>query len=410
MKNSIEAIIVRGISILSKFIIIFFLAKNISVDDFGGFQLVSYFVLISTTLFGVEYYNISNREVVISSEKKQVYLSHINFIITVFPVLLLISIVLLIILFPRDIISPLNLLLVYCVCIGDYFSQEVYRYLIVNKEFRKANLQLIYKSTFFLILILICACFTDELNFIIVIKAMALSYLILFFIAFQVFRKVIFDFTEIKVKFLNRKLIKRKFKKLAPFILLALCVKGIEFSDKFLIGNLLGMEEVGIYSFMYSIAAVVNVFIVSGFYLIFLPILIEKYNKDKIGFKSELFKFAKLNIIFSIFIIAGIFLFKDVLFALLNKEEYVSYSEILSYTLLGMFLKNLSLIPSIYLYVSHRENVILKITFIAFLLGFGATFFLLDTYGLKGAAFGFILSYFLMFILKLFYHLYYERR
>mgnify|MGYP003114714731 FL=1 len=183
MKNSLESLFTRGISIASKFLLLGYLAKNLSLNDYGSFQLISYFVLISTTIFGLEYYNITNRNIAQATEKKQIYNEHFSFFFTIAPLVLIAQVLLFLIVFPNELITSVNVVLVLVIGLCDYFSQEVYRYLMINKSFRKGNIQLIYKSLLFVVLIVIYKVFFGALTFEIVLWIMLVSYILLFIIA-----------------------------------------------------------------------------------------------------------------------------------------------------------------------------------------------------------------------------------
>lgn len=402
MKNSLESIATRGISIFSKFLLIGFLVKKLSLSDYGDFQLISYFILFSTTIFGLEYYNISNRQIVNSQEKQKTYNFHLSFFFYTFGAGFIIQLVSFFTVLPSQLLSVFNFSVIFIISLCDYISQEIYRYLMINKEFRKANLQLIYKSFFFLIFIVVYTFLSQQLSFRSVLLLMFGSYVLLLILALFTFSKTLFSIEKIKVKKLSIKKLKSTLLKLLPFITLVLFVKGIEFSDKFIIGKILGSDEVGIYSFLYTLGSVLNIFIVSGFYLIYLPELIKKYKKDRTNFKKLLLKFGKLNISFSVLLLIGIKLTETVVFNLIGKTVFLDYTNMLTVILIGFVVYNLSLIPHIYLYVSNNEKSIMYITGIALLVNLLLTFYFINAFGVIGVAYSLLCTYMFMLISKSF--------
>jgi O-antigen/teichoic acid export membrane protein len=400
LKDSIESIITRGISILSKFLLIGFLVKELSLSDYGNFQLISYFILFSTTVFGLEYYNLSNRNVAFSTEKYKIYNFHFNFFLTTLGVILVLQVVSFYVILPSHLLSIYNFIIIFFISLCDYLSQEIYRYLMINKKFRKANIQLIYKSFFFLIFVVAYKYMFNEIDFTSVLLLMLFSYILLLFLAILTFKKVLFYGNKLSVERLSLNKIKKTVIKLIPFITLILFVKGIEFSDKFIIGKILGSKEVGIYSFLYTMGSVMNIFIVSGFYLIYLPELIIEFKKDKAGFKRILLKFSKLNIAFSILIFITIKATETIVFSLIGKHEFFAFTDLLSLILGGFFLYNISLIPHLFLYVSNNEKSIMIVTGIALIINVILTFCYVKVLGVKGVAYSFICTYAFMFISK----------
>lgn len=399
MRNSIESLIARGLSILSKFLLIGLLVKELSLYEYGNFQLISYFVLLSTTIFGLEYYNVSNRELVLTSDKFKIYNTHISFFLSLLGVIIIIQIISFYFILPKQLTSLSNFLIILIICLCDYISQEIYRYLMISKKFREANIQLIYKSFFFFFFLIIHLYIHKTIDFKNVLFLMLFSYLLLLILSLITFNKELCT-QKIRIDILSLKKIKIVFSRLSPFIILIFFVKGIEFSDKFIVAKILGAEDLGVYAFLYTMGSVLNIFIVSGFYLIYLPELINKYKTDKKAFVNVLVKFSKLNIGFSLFLFLGIFLTKSVVFVLIDKSEFLNYPNLLLYILVGFVFNNISLIPHVYLYVSNNEKSIMHITGLAFILNLFLTFYFIDIYGIIGAAFSFVCTYIFILISK----------
>lgn len=402
MKNSIESILTRGVSIFSKFILVGFLAKKLSLNDYGSFQLVSYFILISTTVFGLEYYNLSNRKIPKVHNVKEVYQNHLSFFLTVVPFTLIAQTTLFLVLFPKVLITLPNIIFILCIGLCDYIAQEVYRYLMINKSFRKGNKQLIYKSLFFLISISIFSMLYEELYFSQALVLMVISYLLLLILAYNSFSKTLIKFVKTDFKLLSREQFKRNIKALLPFLILVFFLKGIEFLDKFVIGKFLGLEETGIYSFIFTVASTIHIFIVSGFYIIYLPQLISAYSTNKKVFKKELTRFSLLVIVSSILLAIIIPIISPTIFDVISKSEFNNETQLLYLLLFGFMLNNFSLIPHLYLYITEDEIAITVIMALAFLANILLIYWLLPVFGITGAAFSFVFTYLLILILKLF--------
>lgn len=400
MRNSIESVLTRGISILSKFLLLGYLAKILSLEDYGSFQLISYFIMISTTIFGLEYYNISNRSIVKAENKDKVYIDHLRFFYTISPLIFIVQIVVFISLFPGELITMSNILLIVIIGILDYFSQEAYRYLMINKLYRKGNVQLIYKSGFFIVLILLYEFFFSDIDFKVLLHILLLSYVILFLVVYKVFSKYLFKYTLNHFKFLEYIELKKSLSVLTPFLLLIFFLKGIEFVDKFLIGKQVGLEETGIYSFLFSMASVLGVFVISGFYIIYLPQLIENFKSDKNAFKKVFLKFSTLTVLSSIVIAILIVLISPYVFKLIDKEIMLEHIDVLYLLLIGFVLHNTSLIPHVFLYVCHDEGKISLIMGCAFVVNLILNLLMIPKFGIIGAGYSFVITYIVVVVLK----------
>lgn len=400
MKHSVESLLTRGISIGSKFLLLGYTAKVLSLADYGSFQLVSYFILISTTIFGLEYYNISNREIAENPSKNDVYQEHLAFYFRAFPIVLLIQIGVFLAIFPKELITITNVVCITIIGLCDYLSQEVYRYLMINKEYRKGNIQLIYKSLVFLILIFLYVLIFKGLNFDQLLLIMVGSYLLLLLFAYHSFSNNLYNISLKKMRILSWRDFKVKWSLIWPFVVLVLFLKGIEFSDKFLIGRYEGLENTGIYSFIFAIASVINVFVVSGFYIIYLPQLIGSYSSDKVIFLKELRKFSLLTIGSSVLLAIGIYMIAPFIIRLIDKEVFLDHLDMLGILLIGFVLNNISLIPHLFLYVSHKEKSITVIMGIALAINLSLNLILIPKFGIYGAAYSFLITYVAVLILK----------
>lgn len=400
MKNSLESLFTRGISVGSKFLLVGYLAKALNLDDYGSYQLISYFVLISTTVFGLEFYNLTNRAIAKTERKSKIYNQHLSFFLSTSPILILVQIALFLLIFPRELISLVNIILVLIIGLCDYFSQEVYRYLMINRSFRKGNLQLIYKSLLFVIFVVVYDQMVKELTFLAVLWIMLASYLILFLLAYKTFSTTLHVFKRDVVQRMKKPRLIKSLNAVLPFVVLIVFLKGIEFSDKFIIGKQLGLQDIGIYSFVFQVASSINIFIVSGFYIIYLPQLIQTYESNTLRFKVEYKNFAMLTCISSIVLAIIITAISPFVFQLIGKSVFLQHMNLLKLLFIGFILNNMSLVPHIFLYILEDEKVIMTIMAIAFVLNLGLNVTLVPRYGIDGAAYSFIATYSLVFLLK----------
>jgi O-antigen/teichoic acid export membrane protein len=400
LRDSIESILTRSISIGAKFLLLGYLAKTMTLQSYGSFQLVNYFVLISTTLFGLEYYNISNRKIANDPTNVNVYIEHLQFTNRLLPIIIFLQILLFIALFPKELISFSNICLVLLIGFFDYVSQEVYRYLMIAKKYRKGNLQLIYKSSIFLILILFYVFLNNTIDFKDLLWVMVIAYGILLILAGIGFTNNLYFFQLENFKSLKWSEVEKYFKVLGPFILLVFFLKGIEFSDKFILSKKLGLKEAGIYSFVFAISSVINVFVVSGFYIIYLPKLITAFAKNKLDFKGIMFKFALLITGSSLILAVVIIMCAPFIFQFTNKLEFLNHMDLLYILLLGFVFNNMSLIPHIFLYICHEEKTIMKIMGFSFLFNIVLNLVLIPLFGINGAGYSFLLTYIFIFLVK----------
>ena len=399
MNKSLESILTRLISIVAKFILVTFLTKVLTLLEYGTYQLITYFVMISIYIYGVEYYMFGNREVAKGKNNIEKINTHINFFFTLLPFTFIIQLVGLFLLVPSEILTPLHVFFILFINFCEYFNQEIYRYLIMVHKVTKANILLVAKSSILLVLVGIYYLINKTLTIDTTLLFMFVSYGILLMVTAIFFYYYILDKKAIKIKFLSVAEVKKIFRFLLPFIGLMVCTKGLEFFDKFAIEHYLGTKEVGIYSFLFSIASLVNVFIVSGFYIVYLPKLIKLYEEKNVELKKLMYNFSVLTIVFSLILSLGEILFIDILLNIIGKESLSDSINIL-YLLLGaFFFLNLSLIPRIILYIANKDKTLMLITTMIFGVNIILNFVLLRYMKLQGAALALLITYLLCFLI-----------
>ena len=399
MKKSIESILTRAISIILKFLLLTFLAKTLTLSDYGFYQLVAYFIVISISIYGLEFYMHSNREVAKGNNINDIINNHLSFFFTLLPITIILQIVAIYFLIPREILTIQVVLILLFSNFCDYFNQEVYRYLVIFQRIRKANTMLVAKSSFFIFILVTYYLFNKELDLTETLIIMVISYGLLLIITSLYFFRNIILLKDVKITFLTYAKIKGTFRLLLPFIFMMMYAKGLDFFDKFAIEHYYGAKAVGVYSFLFSIAYLIYVFVVTGFYMIYLPEFIALNEQRNAQLQEKLLKFSLLVIFTSIIMSVVIILFIDVLLNIVGKTDIIQNINIL-YILLGaFFFLNLSLIPRIVLYIKGKDKSLAYISGVIFTANVLLNLMFLNLYSIEGAAIALLITYVLNFLL-----------
>jgi len=402
VRKSIESVSSRAISIVSKFFLLTFLAKVMSLSDYGTYQLIMYFMMISVYIYGLEYYMIGNREVAKGDDNVLNINNHLSFFFTLFPFTFLVQLLALFYLIPNDVLTLQIVIFIIVINFCEYFNQEIYRYLVMIQRINKANLLLIIKSLAFLVLVLAYYYYNKNLMLDEVISILFISYILLLLITTFFFFKYVLGKKEVDIRYLRLKELKPILLMLLPFFWLMIFTKGISFFDKFAIDYYYDTEEVGIYSFLFSIASLIYIFITSGFYIIYLPELIKMHNKNSQGIKQKLYKYSLLVMGFSVALILIIIFGIEILLKIIGKDDLINNIGIL-YPLLGaFFFLNLSTIPTMLLYIVKKDKELMWISGVVFILNVILNIVLLQHYYIYGAALALVISYSINFILALY--------
>jgi O-antigen/teichoic acid export membrane protein len=163
----------------------------------------------------------------------------------------------------------------------------------------------------------------------------------------------------------------------------------VDVADRFIINNLLGEEQTGLYSFAYRIALVMNIFVIS-FRTAFTPYSIRIYAsgeyRDKFG-----------NVLLNLLAAGGLIIiavsfFADELFDIniagisLFRDTYREGIVVLPFILTGYFFSAVMSFYSVYPYVSGKSFHFLFSDAISFMVNIIVNLALIPVAGIKGAA------------------------
>lgn len=172
----------------------------------------------------------------------------------------------------------------------------------------------------------------------------------------------------------------------------------IQSSDYVIIERFIGLEDLGIYSFSYSLAGVV-----SG---LSMAITFFWYSSAVYANKKQLEKLInlilKLSLIALILLIFGYYIFTDLVIELIN-PEYKSANNIIMILIVGFFIGVINQIYQGIMYADGNEKAILIDTSLIALTNLVLNLVFIPTYGIKFAAFSTSLSFILLFILRTIY-------
>lgn len=189
---------------------------------------------------------------------------------------------------------------------------------------------------------------------------------------------------------IDGEIFKAIFKFSSPLLLANLLTAGVNVADRFILNNLMGRDEVGIYSFSYRIAIIMNVFVAS-FSTAWNPHSLNLFysNDYKQAFGKTLTKLIALSCV--LLLIVSLFarhLFDLYLFniAIFN-PAYKAGVVIIPLVMIGYIFSGISTFYTVYPYVSNKTFHFLISDAIAFSTNIILNFILIPRIGLLGAAF-----------------------
>lgn len=397
-KTSIVNLSVRGLTIVSRFVLLFYLGKFFSSDDLGAYGI--FYTTTSMTLLtlGLDFYTFSNREVLYVEDKFKLSVLRNQLVFYVFTYSLFLFPLLLV--FTYQIISFKYIVYFYLILVFEHLSQEFYRLFTILSFPILANWLLFLRNGLWVIVLI--ACFS-----IFRIEDYSLSYVFMGWLIGSGLSVIIGFYTVFKLygshplQPIDWKWYIQGIKTSSLYFLSTISLILIEHMNRYLIKYWCGLSKVGVFTFYSQISNAMNVVIFTLFIMVIYPKLVEAANlKDMKHFmllKAELQKKVVLySIVIGLVLALGIF----PMLSFINKPEY--YQDIFTFYLLiaaTVFL-NLSLVQHYALYALKKDRLLLYSSLLAALTSVVSNLLLIKGLSILGAAFSLLLSCLVLVLAK----------
>ena len=369
-------IALRGTTLGSKFLLIFFLAKFLEPKQLGLYGLLTVTIGYALYLLGFDFYTYTTREIIMLKRhewggllKDQGALSLVLYII----VLPLLTVIFIEGLLPWSVVGWFFALLVL-----EHLTQELSRLLIAISEQLLASIMLFLRSGIWAVIVTALMFFradTRDLN--VVLGGWTLG-------SFTALLLAIYRFKQLNISGWHKKIdwrwIGTGLKVAIPLLVATLALRGLLTIDRYWFADLVNLEVLGAYVLFMGISNALLSFLDAGVFAFIYPALISAHhNKDAAGFRLKLrallWQTVTLSISFAIFTLLVI----DPLLVWLNKPLYLANENLFSWTLLITLLSALGMIPHYALYAQGLDRPIIH-SHIASLLIFVPTTWLLSLY------------------------------
>ena len=406
MKTKTINLVLRGITLGSKFLLSIYLVKFLSLEANGEYGIFVATISMLTYVLGLDFYSFSNREILQeNSSESGKKIKHQFFLFTI---VYLIILPLLYMLGLFDFIGEKYVFLFYLILIFDHISIELYRLLVVFSKPIQANMNLFLRTGIW-ILVLIFAWHNDfeELKN---IKSVFNFWMIGSFLS-VIYSIFSLSTTGISIPWrekIETKWILAGLKIATPFFIATLSYKTIQFADRYMVEFYLGTKQTGVYYFFSNISMLIETFVQTTVVMIYSPQLIASLKKDK-PFQINIFKtFSKEIVIYSVLAVVSVCAIIYPLLYIVEKTELFLSISVFFVMVTTRFIFNISLIYHFKLYVAKKDRVIMTSTLVAVLFNISLNYILIPFYGLIGGALATLISILIMMSFKLFYAKKYE--
>lgn len=167
--------------------------------------------------------------------------------------------------------------------------------------------------------------------------------------------------------------------------------------DRVVIKEQLGLNAAGIYLLAVQFSMVLSI-IFDAINKAYVPWLYENLNKECDKIKSKVVKNTYLYFII-LMIISGLgFLIGPFVIEFVAGEQYQEASKIIGWLVLGQIFGGMYLMVTNYVFYSKKTKLLSLITISSGLLNVGLLYLFIPSFGLIGAAYSFVVSYFIRFV------------
>jgi len=399
IKTSLFNLLLRGSTLVSRFVLLMFLARYLTPEDLGIWGLMNVTIVMSLYFLGLDFYVFNTRELLAHDDKQRVML--IRDQIVFHGIMYLIVLPILLGVFVFKFISWQYIGWFYLILVLEHLSQEAARLLTTLFRPVMANLVLFFRSGAWIYAVVATAYLKEDLRGLETIWAgWAIGVAISIIIAIYILRFL--PWSEIKNSPINWKWIKSGTTVALPFLLATMSMVGIQYIDRYFIQHFWGEAEVGFYTFYAQIANVIFVFIFTGINMILYPKIIESFQKGMFDKYRALMKKMSVGIVGGIVILSVLAAaLINPLLVILDRQEYTQYSHIFYILLVSVAFLTISFIPHYALFVRKKDKAIVGSSIAALIMAGIANFILVPLYGLTGAAYAAVISMATMFLGKL---------
>ncbi len=394
-------LIIRGSTMVGKFILIYLLADTLTVEQNGIWGIFATSISLSLYVVGLDLYTYSTRRILdypIAERSPMLRDQMVFYLISyavLFPILAM--------LFVFDVIEWRFAIFLYAILVFEHLAQESYRTFVVFSRPILANIILFLRSgVWTYLLILLWALGFDEVKNLKAVYVFWLGGGVAAFILTLIFLSK-FKFNAVRHIPINWGWIRQGIKVSALFFIGTVGYKIIEFADRYFIDFYHGKEEVGVYTFYASMCNMVETFVHTSVIILFSPKLIESFHRSNFAYRKTHAKFAK-NVVLNTLIVSVVLLLVMIpLLRQIESQEYIRAYPTFIVLVLAKVALNFSLVFHYILYVRKNDFPIIKATVLAAIINILLNFILIPPMGVMGAALATLASFIIILLMKMYY-------
>ncbi len=360
----------RGTTLASKFLLVFFLAEFLEPDSVGVYGLLAAAIGYGLFVVGLEFYTYSTREIIgqNASNWSALIRDQVYFYLIVYILLTPIALAL----FSKGWLPSAYAIWFFILLALEHIAQELNRLLVAISEQLLASVVLFLRSGIWcLAVIVLMGLFPSLRSITVVFGAWTVGGIAACLVAFGRLRKL--DRSALG-RPVDWRWLKRGIRIAAPLLLASLTVRGLFAFDRFFVEQIAGLQVLGVYVLYIGMGNAILSFLDAGVIVFSLPklIAIAKQPGKHVVFHAELKKIAVVVVIMALGFAIACWLASTILLGWLSRPIYLEYHNVLAWILVAIFIYALSFVPHMGIYAYGHDRPILYSQlagFVVFLCG-----------------------------------------
>ena len=381
---SVQILIVRAITLASRFLLTIILARALTPEDLGYFGLLSAALPFGIVLIGLEFHNFLVREQVVATPQQRVEHIRNQGVLYFCNYLVMLSGAAVFVSFRPDLVVTVSWFVALLTV--EHLTIEAFRNLIAFARPIAANLILLVRGGLWVYVLGAVMAFMPMTR---KVEAVFIAWLtggicgIL--LAFVLFRKL--PWKEVRWRGVDWRWIASGLRTSAPFMLIVASVLISAYCDRFFIDAYLQRRDVGIYTF-FSMLTIGIQSLITSISQQYLPLIIAARHQGAITHRRSLVNFTRTLIYCSTAANAAAIVAIYPLLWLIDKPEYSANLSIFFVLLAASALRGFADIPAHALYSAGADRELLVSNIASALTAICLSMALIPTLGLQGAALG----------------------
>ncbi|OQW88226.1 MAG: hypothetical protein BWK72_10335 [Rhodoferax ferrireducens] len=349
-------IALRGMTLGSRFVLIFILAKLLEPAEVGLYGLLAATIAYVMMSLGFDFYSYATRELINTDRKNWLALLRdqgVFFGITYAVVLPLCCLI-----FWFGLLPWALMLWFFPLLVLEHIAQEFNRLLVAISEPLWASIVLFLRSGLWAIIASLWMWFfPDQRNLNFVFAAWLTGVLFASLLAASRLRGL--DRVSL-ARAIDWAWIKRGVRVAAPFVLATLSLRAINTVDRYWIEALSGLEVLAAYVLFVGIANVILTFLDAAVFTFIYPALIAAAGKrDQVAFNTLMKRLTKQTVAITAGLSMLVIVLASPVLSWLNRPVYTQYFSLLYWIVLATSLLAISMIPHYGLYARHCDKPII---------------------------------------------------